>query len=81
MKFKFSENVLEKRKMPIAFQIYWALHNIALVIAFVVTIVYWTLLHTPSEFFLQILALSIKLHTKCFWTDGWTKFCPTTLVM
>lgn len=45
----FSENLLKNRKMPIAFKIYWSLHNIALVIAFVVTIVYWKFLHKDGE--------------------------------
>lgn len=32
--------------MPLAFKIYWALHNTALITSFVVTIIYWSFLHS-----------------------------------
>lgn len=49
---------MENEKMPTSFKIYWAIHNIALVTAFVITIVYWTVLH--SEFFLSFYLLLIN---------------------
>lgn len=42
----FTENLLQNGEMPTSFKIYWALHNIALITSFVITIVYWTLLHS-----------------------------------
>lgn len=41
----FAESLQETRKMPTAFKIYWALHNIALTTSFVVTIIYWSILY------------------------------------
>lgn len=35
--------------MPVAFKIYWGLHNTAMVTAFVITIIYWTVLHKRNE--------------------------------
>lgn len=40
-----AENVIRKDEMPVAFKIYWGLHNTAMVTAFVITIIYWTVLH------------------------------------
>lgn len=43
--FVVVESVLELNKMPTAFKIYWAMHSIALTMSFVVTIIYWGVLH------------------------------------
>lgn len=40
-----AENVIRKDEMPVAFKVYWGLHNTAMVTAFVITIIYWTVLH------------------------------------
>lgn len=40
-----TENVIRNDEMPVAFKIYWSLHNIAMVTSFVITIIYWTVLH------------------------------------
>ncbi|XP_055301375.1 protein rolling stone-like [Sitodiplosis mosellana] len=44
----FKENVLKNSEMPTAFKIYWALHNIALITSFAVTIIYWSILHNDK---------------------------------
>lgn len=36
---------MKTNEMPIAFKIYWAIHNTALITSFVVTIIYWAILH------------------------------------
>lgn len=43
--FSIAVSVQELRRMPMAFKIYWALHNVALTMSFVVTIIYWCILH------------------------------------
>ncbi|XP_055303658.1 protein rolling stone-like [Sitodiplosis mosellana] len=45
----YHETILYNKKTPTSFKIYWALHNIALVSAFVITIVYWTILHDSKK--------------------------------
>lgn len=40
-----AENIIRNDEMPVAFKIYWSLHNTALVTAFAITIIYWTVLH------------------------------------
>ncbi|XP_031620714.1 protein rolling stone-like [Contarinia nasturtii] len=44
----FQENILKNSEMPTAFKIYWALHNIALITSFAVTIIYWSILHNDK---------------------------------
>lgn len=44
----FQDNVLKSREMPTGFKFYWALHNIALITSFAVTIIYWSILHNDK---------------------------------
>lgn len=43
--------VEQNRIMPIVFQVYWFLSNTATVIAFVITILYWSLIYDGSIHF------------------------------
>ncbi|XP_055303516.1 protein rolling stone-like [Sitodiplosis mosellana] len=45
----YQERILKNKRMPTSFKIYWALHNIALVTSFVITIVYWSVLHVNKK--------------------------------
>lgn len=39
------DNIMKSSEMPTAFKVYWALHNVALITSFAVTIIYWSILH------------------------------------
>lgn len=42
---RISDNVNRCNEMPISFKIYWAIHNATLTLSFVITIIYWVVLH------------------------------------
>lgn len=42
--FTFVDETLKNEEMPIAFKVYWALHNIAVTISLTITIVYWSVM-------------------------------------
>lgn len=42
--FEFTESISSARQMPNKLKVYWAMHNLAITIAIVITIVYWVLI-------------------------------------
>ncbi|XP_045506261.1 protein rolling stone-like isoform X1 [Colias croceus] len=49
-----------RQKTPLICRVYWLAHNIATDLAFVITLVYWTLVHDPKIH--EINALNILVH-------------------
>lgn len=45
-----TERVNRNAEMPTIFKVYWAFHNISLIASFVITIIYWTILHNGMCF-------------------------------
>lgn len=45
--FLISEQIRTNQSsdMPISFKIYWIFHNVTLVIAISITVIYWSILH------------------------------------
>lgn len=46
--------VQQNRIMPLVFQVYWFLSNTATVIAFGITILYWSLIYDGSTYYISL---------------------------
>lgn len=79
--FRFPEKISQAKEMPTAFKVYWALHNISLIISFVVTIFFWGILY-KRKLFVRHIHRIIFSRPFSWWAAccyeyifTWDKFC------
>lgn len=51
VRFIETDKVMRNSEMPTVFKVYWAFHNTALITAFCITIIYWSILHKGNSTF------------------------------
>ncbi|XP_037048666.1 protein rolling stone-like [Bradysia coprophila] len=56
---RYADRISECNDMPFAFKFYWSIHNIILNVSIVITVIYWSILHTDS---MPISATNVMTH-------------------
>lgn len=77
--FVFIEKVSENDDMPLVFKLYWSIHNTTLILSIVITIIYWTILHTGMSY--ESLALHKIVKELLLASVGFTSCTPYTITL
>uniref|UniRef100_A0A336MIU4 CSON012951 protein n=1 Tax=Culicoides sonorensis TaxID=179676 RepID=A0A336MIU4_CULSO len=47
--FHLADKANDNIEMPLIFKIYWSIHNTSMILSLLITLVYWTVIHTPEK--------------------------------
>lgn len=45
----FADKEMKTTEMPMIFKIYWSIHNTSMILSLLITLMYWTVIHTPEK--------------------------------
>jgi len=55
----YADEISKSDDMPFVFKLYWSIHNTTLILSIVITIIYWSILHTGS---IPVSATNVMTH-------------------
>lgn len=44
-----TDKEMKTSEMPMIFKIYWSIHNTSMILSLLITLMYWTVIHTPEK--------------------------------